>query len=211
MCRYNFPPIFLKIKPKKEHFKGIASCIMILAAMSSFILCSPAFAQEFINTKWAKIVYNSPVDLQEMNRKLTVKIPDGFLQQYSLISFPSQNSDNFWLGVKIDALLLKVSAILRLNLQTSPRLTIRLFKDGRQIAQIFSLFQPSSERPLFGYGSMQAFYEPRSRTILLSLKDLREGILAHEMAHFLLCTSNFAPPPEYIQEDLAEQVESRIY
>lgn len=184
---------------------------MILAAISAFLFCSPAFAKEFLDTKRAQIICDSSVDLQEMNRKLNIRVPDGFLQQNSLILCPTQNIDIFWLGVKIDALLLKVSNILRLSLKTSPRLTIRLYKDGRQVAQIFSLFQPSPERPLFGYGSMEAFYEPRSRTILLSLKDLREGILAHEMAHFLLCTGSFAPPPEYVQEELAEYVESRIY
>jgi hypothetical protein len=211
MGRYNFPRTFFKIILKKEHSEAITSCFMIIAAMSSFMFCFPAFAQESLNTKWAKIIYHSPVDLHEMNRKLTVKIPDGFLQQNHLVSFPSQNIDIFWLGAKIDALLLKVSNILRLNLNTSPRLSIRLLKDGRLVAQIFSLLRSSSDRPLFGYGSIEAFYEPRSRTILLSLRDLHEGILAHEMAHFLLCTRNFAPPPEYVQEELAKYVETRIY
>ena len=62
----------------------------------------------------------------------------------------------------------------------------------------------------FGYGRLEAFYEPRTRTIFLSLEDLRAGILAHELTHFVLCESFAVPPPAALQEDWGRYVESSL-
>ena len=55
---------------------------------------------------------------------------------------------------------------------------------------------PGQRPGLFGYGSLEAFYAVGPRTVYLSLADLREGILAHELTHHLLCTVMGTPPPE---------------
>jgi len=201
---------YSKILCRKERFKTIPSVIMVLVALSSLTFCLPTFGQECLNTKGVKIIYDSPADLQEINRRLNSSTVGFVSQQNSPAPGQSQDLTASQLVSKIDGLLSKVSGMLRLDQQNSPQLTIRFLKDGRQVTQLFQLFQPSGERPLFGYGSLPAFYEPRSRTIILSLQDLHEGILAHEMAHFLLCSGRFAAPPEYYQEDVARHVESRI-
>jgi len=202
---------YSKILCRKERVKTIPSIILVLVALSPLTFCSPTIGQECLNTKKAKIIYDSPADLQEINRRLNSSTVGFVSQQNSLAPCQSQDPAATQLVAKIDGLLSKVAAILRLDQQNSPQLTIRFLKDGRQVTKLFELFQPSSERPLFGYGSLPAFYEPASRTIILSVQDLHEGILAHEIAHFLLCTGRFSPPPEYYQENLAREVESRIY
>ena len=211
MNQYYFHQNFWKVIYKNEQFKSIISCFIILAVIKISLFCSPALAKEFLNIKNVTIIYDSPVELQEMNRKLNIRLSDNLPQQNFNLLCSTRNFDILLLGAKIDTLLLKVADLLKLNLQTSSRLSIRIYKDGRQVARLFSFFQSSSQRTLFGYGSMEAFYEPSSQTILISLRDLHEGILAHEMAHFLLCTCATAPPPEYMQEEMAQYVESRIY
>ena len=69
---------------------------------------------------------------------------------------------------------------------------------------------PGQHPGLFGYDSLEAFYFVGTRTVYLSLADLRVGILAHELTHHLLCTIMALPPPEQIQEAYAHYVESRL-
>lgn len=69
---------------------------------------------------------------------------------------------------------------------------------------------PGQHPGLFGYDSLEAFYFVGTRTVYLSLADLREGILAHELTHHLLCTVMALPPPEVTQEAYAHYVESRL-
>jgi hypothetical protein len=201
---------YSKILCRKERGKTIPSIILVLVALSPLTFCSPTIAQECLNTKRAKIIYDSPADLQEINRKLNSS-PAGFSPlQNSIAPCQDQNPAASQLAAKIDDLLSKASGILRIDRQNYPKLTIRFMKDGQLVTKLFQLFQPSRERPLLGYGSLPAFYEPQSRTIILSLQDFHEGILAHEIAHFLLCSGRFPSPPEYYQEDLAKHVEARI-
>ena len=196
---------------RKMRFKTILSVMLVLVAVSPLTFSSATFGQECLNTRRAKIVYNTPADLQEINRRLNSSPVALVSQQNSPAPCQGQDPAASQLVAKIDGLLSKVAGVLRLDQQNSPQLTIRFLQDGRQVTKLFQLFQPSSERPLFGYGSLPAFYEPRSRTIIVSLQDLHEGILAHEMAHFFLCSGRFPAPPEYYQEDVARHVEARVH
>ena len=62
---------------RKTRFKTIPSVILVLVAMSPLTFCSPTFGQECLNTRRAKIIYDSPADLQEINRRLNSS-PVGF-------------------------------------------------------------------------------------------------------------------------------------
>jgi hypothetical protein len=208
-CIDYFLQKYSKILHRAKRPETISSLILISVALSLPTFYSPTWGQECLNTKRAKIIYDSPADLQEINRRIKCSTAGGFHQENSLIPCQGQDLVAAQLVAKIDTLLNKVAAQLRSSQQKAPQLIIRFLKDGQQVTKLFELFQPSSERPLFGYGSLPAFYEPRSHTIIVSLRDLHEGILAHEMAHFVLCSGK-SVPPEYYQEDLARNVESRI-
>ena len=202
---------YSKILCRKTRFKIIPSVILVFVVMSPLTFYSPTFGQECLSTSRAKILYDSPADLQEINRRLNSSTVGFNSQQKSPAPCQGQDPAASQLVAKIDALLSKVAGVLRLDQQNSPQVTIRFLHDGKQVTKLFELFQPSSDRPLFGYGSLPAFYEPRSRTIIVSLQDLHEGILAHEMAHFFLCSGRSPAPAEYYQEDVARHVEARIY
>ena len=158
---------------RKERCETIPFVILLIVALSLFTLCSPTLGQECLNIKRAKIVYNSPADLKEIHRKLNCSTVGFISQQNSLALCQGQDPCAFQLVAKIEGLLSKVAGILRIDQQNSPQLTIRFLKDGNQVTKLFQLFQPPSERPLFGYGSLPAFYEPGSRTIVLSFISVR--------------------------------------
>jgi hypothetical protein len=200
-----------KIFYSNKRRKFISSLISVLVALTPLIFYSPTFGQECLTTKKAKIIYDSPADLQEINRRLNSSVVGFSSQQNPPSLCQGQDLAASQLVAKIEGMLSKVSGLLRLNQQNYPQLTIRFLKDGQAVAKLFELFQPSNARPLFGYGSLHAFYEPGSRTIIIALEDLHEGVLAHELTHFFLCNGRSPVPSEYYQEDLARNVESRIY
>ncbi len=181
--------------------------LLILGSLSIDPGLKPAWAQQAFTTQRAVIHYDNPADLQEMERRLR------FTQVDKLIFYtqdPAQAALSPRLAAKIEGLLTKVSQILNMWPKNPHPLRIILLKDEYQIRQRYLVFNPLQKRSFFGYDPVYAFYESRSHTIFLSLADLHEGILAHEMAHFVLCESFPVPPPTALQEEWAQYVESRL-
>jgi hypothetical protein len=130
---------------------------------------------------------------------------------YSSSAAPPQSAGRPGLAAEVDGLLARVCLTLHLRPQKSGKLHIVLLKDGREVHQRYLALDPWAQNPpIFGHLKLEGFYEPRSRTIFLSLADLREGILAHEMTHYVLCEQPGGPPPADLQEEWAQYVESSL-
>jgi hypothetical protein len=171
---------------------------------------SEASAQQVFHTQWVDIHYQNLADLREMDQRLRFTGDDNFLRTYAIAPDQSQVASCPRLGAKIDGTLHQVCQTLNLRPQKQNRLRVFLLKDGAQVRQRHLVLQPGQGPALFGYSPLAAFYERRSRTIFLALADLREGILAHEMAHFILCESYSVPPPASLQDDWARYVELKL-
>jgi len=171
----------------------------------------PAWAQQTFTTQRAKIVYQDPAQLEAMERRLRLTPVAGFSQSYQPVqkagevSFPQ-------LAAKIDGLLVKVSQILSMPLPAKQKpLRIFLLADAKEVGKMYVFLNPGEKSSIFGYGSMEAFYEPKSRSIFISLRDLHEGVLGHEMGHHVLCTVPRVPLAEVLQEELCRNLETRIF
>jgi len=193
---------------KQKFLKGAPACLAMAVLLLAWGLSLPARGQEVLKTRHAVVQAQSAADLMEMERRLHVATPAAASQTHFTgehafhPAFPR-------LAAKIDGILDRASRLLNLHPSRSSRLNIVLLTNGKAVRGRHLLLVPGQRPGLFGYGSLEAFYEARSRTIYLSLADLHEGILAHEMAHYLFCTTLAVPPPEYIQEAWAQYVESR--
>ncbi|MDD2904072.1 MAG: hypothetical protein PHU44_16730 [Syntrophales bacterium] len=170
----------------------------------------PVAAQNVFSTQEADIYYANPTDLQILESRLRFSRVDNFYPKYVSTSAAGQAVFSTGVAAKVDGLLAKVRLILNFCPRNQERLRIFLLKNGREVQQRRLALQPSAARPLFGHSTLEAFYDPMSRTIFLSLDDLRAGILAHEMTHFILCECVAVPPPEDIQEDWARYVETQV-
>jgi len=186
-------------------------CCLFLG-LSVPALIPPAQAQQVFHTRSATIYYEDPVSLREMEHRLRFSQAKKFSQSYFYTQDPVQAALSPGLAAKIDGLLVKVSLILGKWPQKPQGLRIVLLKDGKQVRQRHLVLQPfqNGGPSWFGYGHLEAFYEPRTHTIFLSLEDLHAGILAHELAHFVLCESYAVPPPASVQEAWARYVESSL-
>lgn len=56
-----------------------------------------------------------------------------------------------------------------------------------------------------------AFYSHKRRTIYISLEKLTAGVLAHEIAHAIINVYFDTPPPERMQEILAQYVDRHLW
>jgi hypothetical protein len=192
------------------HGSSLCFLLLGLGVLPLFFRPPSAWAQQAFQTQRTIIVYENPVDLLKMNRLLRFRQVENFPQKYFSTPNPPSAALSPELAAKVEGLLLKVCLILNRWPRGPQRLRIVLLKDGREVRQHYLALQPSSNPPLFGYSPLEAFYEPRTRTIYSSLTDLDEGILAHEMAHFVLCTTFAIPPSSEIQEKWAQYVEARL-
>ncbi len=180
----------------------------VLILMGGFSL--PALGQVSFETRYAVVQAASPLDLLEMERRLHFSAPESN-SDYQVTTGAFAFHPGFpRLAAKIDAILLRTSQILNLQPSRQPRLHIVLVADSKEVRRRYLLIMPGQRRGLFGFGSLEAYYETGNRTIYLSLRDLHEGILAHEMAHDLLCTKICPPPSASDQESWAHYVESRL-
>jgi hypothetical protein len=191
--------------------KAFKYSLMILSSFSVFVLVSWVFAQQAqkaFETQDTIIFYHENIQLQKMNLRIRFTPPEEFVKYYSFKPDPPQNAQASGLAVKTDGMLYKVCHILPACPASLPTLRIYLLKDAEEVSQrslVFSPFYGSQE----GHEGFEGLFLSRENDIFLSLEDLREGILAHEMAHFILC--QYIPlPPRDVQERWARYVESEL-
>lgn len=112
------------------------------------------------------------------------------------------------LAAKIEVLLALVSKLLYLTTPSQSRLHLRLLADGLAVRRHYVLHH--DRNTVLAYQPLEAYYDAVGRTIYLSLADLRPGILAHELAHYLFCTALPKPPPRQVQEEWARYAEAHL-
>jgi hypothetical protein len=171
----------------------------------------PAWGQQVFKTQRTEIYYSDPSQLRKLEQHFSFSPAENFHQQCFFTPDPVQAPLSPGLASKIDGLLARVILILNVCPKKPNSLRIILLPNGKEVRQRWLALEPFlHDRPIFGYGSLSAFYEPRGRTIFLSLADLHAGVLAHEMAHFILNESFSRHPPAPLQEEWAQYVEANL-
>lgn len=185
---------------------SLTTAVLVLIAS----LHLPARGQEVFTTQYAVVRAASAADLLEMERRLRFAATVTAAAQPRISGEFAFHPGFPRLSAKIDGILVRVAQILKLPPTRVSRVNLVLLPDGKEVRRRHVLLVPDQRPGLFGYGSLEAFYYTGSRTIYLSLADLREGILAHELTHHLLCTMLTMAPPADAQEVWARYVESRL-
>jgi hypothetical protein len=195
---------------REKWFWGIFPCYLTLVILLSLGgIDSPAWGQEVFTTRYAVVRAASAADLLEMERRLHFAAPAAAAQPRTAGEFAFHPGFPR-LAAKIDGILERAASLLRFPPVRPPRVTLVLLPDGQEVRRQHVSLVPGQRPGLFGYGSLEAFYYVITHTVYLSLADLREGILAHELTHHLLCTLMALPPPAQTQEAFAHYVESRL-
>ncbi len=197
------------MRRKKSLCRIFPFYLTLTALVLTWGLHLPAWGQEVFHTQYTVVRANSTSDLLEMERRLHFATVASASQPQTTGRFAFHPGFPR-LAAKIDAILIRVAQIINLSPARTPRVNIVLLPNGKEVRQRHVLLVPGQRPGLFGYGFLEAFYYVGTRTMYLSLKDLHEGILAHELTHHLLCTTLALPLPAHSQEAWAQYVESRL-
>jgi hypothetical protein len=186
--------------------------ILVAAALGFGVFVQASFATEpaplTLRTASTLVFFHRPQDVAEMERRLDFCL-DSPANQVSGRESRLPGRCEARLAAKIEVLLARVSKLLYLTAPTQSRLHIRLLADGLAVRRHYALHH--DRNTALAYHPLEAYYDAAGRTIYLSLADLRPGILAHELAHYLFCTALPRPPPRQVQEEWAGYAETRIF
>jgi len=180
--------------------KLIYFCLIFMSVLGTASFPFPALGMKVLQTPQFKIYYQSTADLWEFGHRLHLQV----------FGSASASSSSHPVATKLNFLLARVCRILKIKRSDFPVLKIYLLKNSREVYRRHLLFQPWKRPLFFSYGSLEAFYEAGSKAIFLSVADVHEGILAHELTHFILCTAFSVPPPAHLQESWARYVETHL-
>jgi hypothetical protein len=180
---------------------------MMLVGISS---CTHAevqkdFSQNFVphkfETRHTIIHYESIEDLKTFNRKIDYPAAKWGI----LSSLIESNSDNLHDNVskKVDAIFEKAQHLLGMR-QRMDKVKIHICDNRKQLNQKYYEFYGRPSR-------FRAWYVYELNAIYLSLNDLDEGMLSHELAHAIIDHYLLVRPPRASAEILATYVDVHLF
>lgn len=168
----------------------LAVCLLSSAAQAE----NPA-AVTYVTTKYFTIKGPQGMDILKLLQALNY---DYFLRVESLVGKGLENPSQV-LGSTADALLMETAKVLGIHLY-SFHADMEFIPDRNVLKVVLRKFTGADVHE-------RAFYLHEEKTIFISLEDAAVGVVAHEMAHALICHHFGAPPAENIQEILAGYVD----
>lgn len=156
-----------------------------------------AYSQEgewnIFSSRFCVVFYEEGVNLDAVSRRINLRFSDFYsARQYrEKADFPIEDI----VAEKFDAIFTKVQDILDMY-PSKIHVTINIYKnsDGLNTAYEEIFNEP---------GTAPSFYIYKTNTIYTTENAIREGILAHEMAHCIIDHYFVILPPRKIQEMLA--------
>lgn len=161
----------------------------------------PEISWHQLETRHTLIQYQHP-----QNLKLFYKRIDFSPKKWSLSDLFSKPADNDPLErikTKVDGLYERVQEILDMR-KKMEKPVIRIYSCEQDLQKAYRDIYKSNR-------SLRAWYIFEVNTIYLNVRDLHEGILAHELAHSIIDHYLSVRPPAASSEILARYVDSHLF
>jgi hypothetical protein len=150
-----------------------------------------------MKTKYTVIHYQSIKDLKQFNDK--VKYGQRGRDLGRPFSSPTSHDVEETIGAKVDLLFERIQEILDMR-KTMKKVNINIYQDKRQLHDAyFEIYKKPSH--------IRACYRYTDNTVYINVKDLHEGLLAHELAHAVMDNYLLVRPPHATAEILARYVD----
>lgn len=161
-----------------------------------------ALAETNIKSKYFNTRIYDGIDRMELLHKLDA----GYFLGRDVANFgtPGKSSADLdaLLGGALDAIYLQVCDIVDIHIY-SLVIDLDIFPDRKALADTLeAYFKKRIDVP--------SFYFVDKNKIYVSYTDLNAGMLAHEMAHAIVCRYFAVPPPEKVQEVIAGYAEYSV-
>lgn len=145
-------------------------------------------------TQYATISYARETDLHSFTRNIG-----------SGLSFLSEGPEKNPLLAKsrVDKIVETVTSLLDMH-PLNFHFSIHIYKSHAEVAAIYRAMGMLGAAPV-------AFYFHGQRNISVSFESITDRILAHEIAHVVICAYYTPPPPVRMQEILAQYVDRHLW
>ena len=153
-----------------------------------------------IETRHMLVLYRTPEDLARFDRQLKYGPSSRGLKSL----FSQKSADNLEERVtgKVDALFERVQEILEMR-RKMKKPTIFVHSNRQEL---HAAYRELFNRPC----KIRAWYQHSTKSVYLNVRDLHEGMLAHELAHAIIDHYLLVRPPEATAEILARYVDSHL-
>ncbi len=193
----NKPPGLLPEDPKRSRRDGLSFLVPVVFFL--FLLLSSSYlgAQDrgkTYQTQYASITYGNDKDLYTFTKNIG-----------SGLSFFGDNPERIPLLAKtrVDKIVEMACALLDMR-PLNLRFNIVLYRTRGELNAAYRALGMVGQAPL-------SFYHHRTKTIAVSYEDISDRILAHEIAHAIICAYFGMPPPYRMQEILAQHVDKHLW
>jgi hypothetical protein len=180
--------------PVRAHPLGaaVAACLVLLLCRPIPLRAQETQHQNY-STLYATVYFEKLDDLYRFTRNIG-----------SGISFLGESPERNPLLAKkrVDKIVDKVMSLLDMR-PADFHFSIYLCRTTAEFETAYRRLGIKSDVPA-------AFYSHLNRGITVSLEDINDGMLAHEIAHAVICAYFGAPPPARMQEVLAQYVDSHL-
>ena len=161
---------------------------------------SDSILWQTIETRHTIIRYQSLSDLNRFNSRIKYRTEGSVLTGLFSSSGPKDIENKA--STKVDALFEKAQEILDMR-KKMEKVTINVYNDKKQLHEAYQGIYGQPCR-------IRAWYEYRFNTIYITIDDVHEGMLAHEMAHSIIDHYLLVRPPSATAEILARYVDSHL-
>ena len=104
---------------------------------------------------------------------------------------------------KVDNIFVRAQEILDMKKPTHDPVTVYLYPDKKALKKVYeTIYQ--------GQCRLRAWYRVKTNAVYLNVKDVHQGMLAHELAHAIIDHYLTVKPPSQTAEILARYVDSHL-
>ncbi len=192
-----------RIPPNKKLLLATAAFLFFHLSAAGLIWAADDIAWQQMETKHAIIRYQSLDDLKIFDKKVNYSPGASESGLNWLFSRPEGKDFEEKLKNKVDALYERAQEILDMR-KKMLKVKVNIYKDKEQLKDAFFKIYKKE-------GRYRAWYIFEFNTIYITIADLHEGMLAHEMAHSIIDHYLMIRPPPASAEILARYVDSHLH
>ncbi len=191
--------------PAKYYFRGVLSVLVLAylvfpAGDGVSGKTSGSISWQSLETRHAIIRYQSIQDLREFDYKVKYGPEDAGLKR--LFRPPEGRDLADRVAIKIDLLFERVQEILDMR-KPFRKVAVNIYRNRNQLHDAY-------RKNYKGLCRLRAWYRHKDNTIYLNVRDLHEGMLAHELAHAIVDNYLLVRPPRATAEILARYVDMHL-
>lgn len=185
---------------RKTHV--INCCLVLLCLLWPLSLGAAAEgAWQTVETQHALVRYQNPQDLERFDKKIDYEPGRSGLKWIFGNKQDGNTADRA--TRKVDAIYARAQEILEMHKKSPRKVRINLYADQNQLHAAYQKIYRKKTR-------LRAWYIFEYNTIYLNVRDLHEGILAHELAHSIIDNYLTTRPPHATAEILARYVDKHL-